>query len=60
MVFIDGVNYLYRQENERDWGQKAIEILHQVMENQRDLFRNESIEIYSVLGISLLRMKRLS
>src|SRR5205807_8705516 len=27
---------LYRQENERDYGQEAIEILLQVMENQRD------------------------
>ncbi|MEQ1660075.1 MAG: CbbX protein, partial [Hylemonella sp.] len=28
--------YLYRPENERDYGQEAIEILLQVMENQRD------------------------
>lgn len=34
-MFIDEAYYLYRQENERDYGQEAIEILLQVMENQR-------------------------
>src|SRR2546426_5997888 len=36
LLFIDEAYYLYRQENERDYGQEAIEILLQVMENQRD------------------------
>jgi len=36
MLFIDEAYYLYRQENERDYGQEAIEILLQVMENNRD------------------------
>jgi probable Rubsico expression protein CbbX len=36
VLFIDEDYYLYRQENERDYGQEAIEILLQVMENQRD------------------------
>jgi probable Rubsico expression protein CbbX len=35
VLFIDEAYYLYRQENERDYGQEAIEILLQVMENQR-------------------------
>src|SRR5579884_3772101 len=35
-LFIDEAYYLYRQENERDYGQEAIEILLQVMENQRE------------------------
>src|SRR5712664_4951883 len=34
--FIDEAYYLYRQENERDYGQEAIEILLQVMETQRE------------------------
>lgn len=36
VLFIDEAYYLYRQENERDYGQEAIEILLQVMENNRD------------------------
>ena len=37
VLFIDeAYYYLYRAENERDYGQEAIEILLQVMENQRD------------------------
>jgi hypothetical protein len=36
VLFIDEAYYLYRPENERDYGQEAIEILMQVMENQRD------------------------
>lgn len=35
VLFIDEAYYLYRKENERDYGQEAIEILLQVMENQR-------------------------
>ena len=35
VLFIDEAYYLYRQDNERDYGQEAIEILLQVMENQR-------------------------
>src|SRR5499426_3387945 len=36
VLFIDEAYYLYRQENERDYGQEAIEILLQVMESQRE------------------------
>jgi AAA lid domain len=35
-LFIDEAYYLYRQENERDYGQESIEILLQIMENNRD------------------------
>ncbi|HEY6377962.1 MAG TPA: CbbX protein [Candidatus Dormibacteraeota bacterium] len=35
VLFIDEAYYLYRHDNERDYGQEAIEILLQVMENQR-------------------------
>ena len=35
VLFIDEAYYLYRPDNERDYGQEAIEILLQVMENQR-------------------------
>ncbi len=36
VLFIDEAYYLYRKENERDYGQETIEILLQVMENQRE------------------------
>jgi len=36
VLFIDEAYYLYRPENEKDYGQEAIELLLQVMENQRD------------------------
>jgi probable Rubsico expression protein CbbX len=36
VLFIDEAYYLYRPENERDYGQEAIEILLQVMEERRD------------------------
>ena len=36
VLFIDEAYYLHRADNERDYGQEAIEILLQVMENQRD------------------------
>ncbi len=36
VLFIDEAYYLYRPEKERDYGQEAIEILLQVMENHRD------------------------
>ena len=36
VLFIDEAYYLYRPENERDYGQEAIEILLQVMENRRN------------------------
>lgn len=36
VLFIDEAYYLHRSENERDYGQEAIEILLQVMESQRD------------------------
>jgi probable Rubsico expression protein CbbX len=36
VLFIDEAYYLYKVENERDYGGEAIEILLQVMENNRD------------------------
>ena len=36
VLFIDEAYYLYKPENERDYGQEAIEILLQVMENHRN------------------------
>ena len=36
VLFIDEAYYLYRPENERDYGAEAIEILLQVMEGNRD------------------------
>jgi probable Rubsico expression protein CbbX len=36
VLFIDEAYYLYRPENERDYGVETIEILLQVMENERD------------------------
>jgi len=36
LLFIDEAYYLYRADNERDYGQESIEILLQVMENQRE------------------------
>jgi probable Rubsico expression protein CbbX len=36
VLFIDEAYYLYRPENERDYGVEAVEILLQVMENERD------------------------
>lgn len=36
VLFIDEAYYLFRPDNERDYGQEAIEMLLQVMENQRD------------------------
>lgn len=36
LLFIDEAYYLYKPDNERDYGAEAIEILLQVMENQRD------------------------
>lgn len=36
VLFIDEAYYLYRPENERDYGQEAIEILLQSMENDRE------------------------
>jgi len=35
VLFIDEAYYLFRAENERDYGQETIEILLQIMENQR-------------------------
>jgi len=35
-LFIDDPCYLYRPDNERDYGQEAIEILLQIMQNNRD------------------------
>jgi probable Rubsico expression protein CbbX len=35
VLFIDEAYYLYRPENERDYGQEAIEILLQAMESER-------------------------
>ena len=36
ILFIDQAHYLYKPDNERDYGSEAIELLLQVMENQRD------------------------
>ena len=36
VLFIDEAYYLYKPENERDYGQESIEILMQFMENNRD------------------------
>jgi len=36
VLFIDEAYYLYRQENERDYGQETIEILLQMMEQERE------------------------
>jgi probable Rubsico expression protein CbbX len=36
VLFIDEAYYLHRPDNERDYGQEAIEILLQVMESQRE------------------------
>jgi probable Rubsico expression protein CbbX len=36
VLFIDEAYYLYKPDNKRDYGSEAIEILLQVMENQRD------------------------
>ena len=36
VLFIDEAYYLYKPDNERDYGQEAIEILLQVMESQRE------------------------
>jgi len=36
MLFIDEAHHLYKPDNERDYGAEAIELLLQVMENQRD------------------------
>jgi probable Rubsico expression protein CbbX len=36
VLFIDEAYYLYRRENERDYGQETIEILLQIMENERE------------------------
>jgi probable Rubsico expression protein CbbX len=36
ILFIDEAYYLYKPDNERDYGAESIEILLQVMENQRD------------------------
>jgi probable Rubsico expression protein CbbX len=36
VLFIDEAYYLYREDNERDYGQESIEILLQVMENHRE------------------------
>jgi probable Rubsico expression protein CbbX len=36
VLFIDEAYYLYRPENERDYGQEAVEMLLQAMEGQRE------------------------
>ena len=36
VLFVDEAYYLYKPENERDYGQESIEILLQIMENNRD------------------------
>jgi probable Rubsico expression protein CbbX len=52
ILFIDEAHHLYKPDNERDYGAEAIEILLQVMENQRDdliiIFggKKEKLEIF--------------
>lgn len=36
VLFIDEAYYLYKPDNERDYGSEAIEIILQIMENRRD------------------------
>lgn len=36
ILFIDEAHHLYKPENDRDYGSEAVELLLQVMENQRD------------------------
>jgi probable Rubsico expression protein CbbX len=36
MLFIDEAHHLYKPDNERDYGSEAIELILQVMENQRE------------------------
>jgi probable Rubsico expression protein CbbX len=36
VLFIDEAYYLYKEDNERDYGAESVEILLQIMENQRD------------------------
>jgi hypothetical protein len=35
-LFIDEAHHLYKPDNERDYGSEAVELLLQVMENQRE------------------------
>ena len=51
VLFIDEAYYLYKPDNERDYGAEAIEILLQVMENQRD----DLVVIFA--GCEFLRIK---
>lgn len=52
ILFIDEAHHLHKPDNERDYGTEAIELLLQVMENQRDdlilIFsgRKEKLEIF--------------
>jgi probable Rubsico expression protein CbbX len=52
ILFIDEAHHLHKPDNERDYGAEAIELLLQVMENQRDdlilIFggRKEKLEIF--------------
>jgi probable Rubsico expression protein CbbX len=52
ILFIDEAHHLYKPDNERDYGAEAIELLLQVMENQRDdlimIFggKKEKLEIF--------------
>jgi probable Rubsico expression protein CbbX len=52
ILFIDEAHHLYKPDNERDYGSEAIELLLQVMENQRDdlimIFggKKEKLEIF--------------
>ena len=46
ILFIDEAHHLYKPENERDYGSEAVELLLQVMENQRDDLILEKIETF--------------
>eukprot|EP00969_Alexandrium_andersonii_P005207 226826-Alexandrium_andersonii.AAC.1 len=58
ILFIDEAYYLYKADNERDYGGEAIEILLQVMENQRDdlvvVFADYNIEELSEIARRVL------
>jgi len=59
ILFIDEADHLYKPNNERDYGSEAIELLLQVMENQREdliLIREflHVLETMSILKIMVL------
>ena len=57
-LFIDEAYYLYKPENERDYGGESIEILLQVMENHRDDLGGDSWLVIKIRWISFLKVTR--